>query len=72
MELELNSTMKFYKYWFDQLTDQKNRNKTKFDVFNDVNNLYSYMYKTAKGKYNNYDSFMNELKIVRINPEQFN
>ena len=72
MELELNTTRKFYKYWFNQLISIDNRNKTKIDVFNDVNNLYSYIYRTKKGKFDNFKSFIKELKLLHIDPVQFN
>lgn len=47
----------FYLYWFEQLGNPKNREKSKSDVFEQVNALYMRIFKVSKGKYNSYDSF---------------
>ena len=56
---------KFYKYWFEQLSKPENKLKTKTEVFNQVNDLYIQIFKTNKGRYSSYKSFMNTVTRSR-------
>ena len=47
----------FYLYWFEELGNPSNSQKSKADVFEQVNALYMQIFKVKKGKYNSYDSF---------------
>ena len=51
----------FYAYWFDQLSKPENKEKTKIEVFNDVNNMFSEFSKSGSKRFVNYNAFRNEL-----------
>ena len=56
---------KFYKFWFEQLSKPENREKTKTEVFHQVNDLYIKIFNTKKGRYSSYRSFMNTITRMR-------
>ena len=56
---------KFFKYWFEQLSKPENSLKTKTEIFNMVNDLYMQIFKTNKGRYSSYKSFMNTITRAR-------
>ena len=62
---QLVTNEKFYTYWFEQLSKPENRLKTKTEVFNQVNDLYMEIFKTNKGRYSCYKSFMNTVSKWR-------
>ena len=58
LAIQLHTKEGFYQYWFEQLSKRENREKTKEQVFEYVNNLYKEVFKMEKGRYSSYTSFL--------------
>ena len=59
---QLVTTDGFHQYWFESLALPENRNKTKAQIFEQVNDLYKEVFNKKIGKYSNYRSFMITIK----------
>ena len=64
---ELVTNQGFYKLWFEQLASPHNKDKTKLEVFEKVNNLYQKVFNLNNGRYSSYDSFSKIVKRLRLN-----
>jgi len=62
---QLHTNDGFYQYWFEQLSKRENREKTKEQVFEFVNDLYKEVFKVKKGRFSGYTSFLNMVKRIR-------
>jgi len=70
--IQLDTDRNFYKYWFSQLGLEKNRHKSKVEIFNEVNELYSDFTKSGNGRFPNYRNFQKVIQeLIQLdNPDK--
>ena len=64
LAMQISTDEKFYKFWFEQLTEPENKELSKIEVFNKVNNLYKDTFGTDQGLYTNYNAFMSKMDKI--------